>query len=652
MSSKSATGFLLLIGIVGVLTSAYLGFDLWQTQQRLEQDAQLSAREEVSRAAGEINAELRRLSQVGQSLADDAGSGRLKGEGLASRLHQVLSANTAVHSVGLAYAPFAFSRDRRLHAPSLARAGELFRRVQLEASVDYTKPEVEWYSKAIQKGSGWSDPVWVDELRGTTATYAAPFSASADAGANPPSGVVFLRVFVARVTEATRTPAVGSTGWTFLISRGGYAISHPLEQVVRNRVTISQIAEEDSDPSVLEAYEKALQGEGGLVERETRATGQGSWIAYEPISETGWTIVIVRIKDEVTIDDQFFRRRVIWVSVTAILGLISLASWFSLGLWAWQESHVALWWLVAFCSALLLCGMGVIRHVTYNQLSEREQKSVRILDHSGLQSFLRSEAGKAHSQTADDTVYVPTGVFIQSMEISGPNEVFAKGYVWQKLAKDLPAETSTGLILPDAVQVNLSEAYRRDHDGVETVGWYFEARVRQRFNLSRYPFDHEAVSLRLRTKNFDTGVVLVPDLDSYTLINPTSKPGLSEDLAMPGWHISGSFFDYKFSDYRSNFGMAGPWGREPVPDLSFNVSVKRNLLDPAIGNGIPLFVVVLMLFAMVASATTDQQGPGIAGFPPSAMMLVTPALFFAVLLAHIHLRETIQVYRVVFMEYI
>ena len=216
---------------------------------------------------------------------------------------------------------------------------------------------------------------------------------------------------------------------------------------------------------------------------------------------------IVRIKDEVAIDDQFFRRRVIWVSVADILGLISLANWFSLGLWAQQASHVVLWWLVAFCSALLLCGMGVIRHVTYNQLSEREQKSVRILDHSGLQSFLRSQAEKGRSQTAADTVYVPTGVFIQSMEISGPNEVFAKGYVWQKLAKDLPAETSRGLILPDAVQVNLSEAYRRDQDGVETVGWYFEARIRQDFNLSRYPFDHEAVSLRLWTKNFDTGVV-------------------------------------------------------------------------------------------------------------------------------------------------
>ena len=294
MSSKSATGFLLLIGILGVLTSAYLGFDLWRTQRGLEQDAQFSAREEVSRAAEEINAELRRLSQVGQSLADDAGSGRLKGEELESRLHQVINDHTAVHSVGLAYAPFAFSPDRRLYAPSLVRSGELFSRVQLEASFDYTKPEVEWYSKAIQEGSGWSEPVWVEELRGTTATYAAPFSSSADSTADSPSGVVFLRVIVERVTEATRTLTVGSTGWSILISRDGYAISHPLEQVVRSRVTISQIAEEDSDPSVLEAHEKALRGEGGVVERETRATGQGSWIAYEPVSETGWTTAIVR----------------------------------------------------------------------------------------------------------------------------------------------------------------------------------------------------------------------------------------------------------------------------------------------------------------------------------------------------------------------
>ena len=87
--------------------------------------------------------------------------------------------------------------------------------------------------------------------------------------------------------------------------------------------------------------------------------------------------------------------------------------------------------------------------------------------------------------------------------------------------------------------------------------------------------------------------------------------------------------------------MAGPWGREPVSDLSFNVSVKRNLLDAGIGNGIPLLVVVLMLFTMVASSTKDQPESEIAGFPPSRMMRVTSALFFVVLLAHIHLRETI-----------
>ena len=79
---------------------------------------------------------------------------------------------------------------------------------------------------------------------------------------------------------------------------------------------------------------------------------------------------------------------------------------------------------------------------------------------------------------------------------------------------------------------------------------------------------------------------------------------------------------------------------------------REYLLDVVISSGIPLIMVMIMLFAMLASSTRDEEESKLLGFNPSGVMRVGSALFFIVLLAHIQLRSSIQVQQVVFMEYI
>jgi len=112
------------------------------------------------------------------------------------------------------------------------------------------------------------------------------------------------------------------------------------------------------------------------------------------------------------------------------------------------------------------------------------------------------------------------------------------------------------------------------------------------------------------------------------------------------------FFDYKFENYDSSLGIPGRSSDAVVPELNFNVRIQRYLLDVIIGNGIPLMMVMVMLFAMLASSTRDQDESKLLGFNAASVMRVGSALFFIVLLAHIQLRSRIQVQQVVFMEYI
>jgi hypothetical protein len=117
-----------------------------------------------------------------------------------------------------------------------------------------------------------------------------------------------------------------------------------------------------------------------------------------------------------------------------------------------------------------------------------------------------------------------------------------------------------------------------------------------------------------------------------------------------GWTISASFFDYKFVEYQTDLGIPGQFEVGRRPELNFNVRLKRLLLDAMISNGIPLGIVLVMLFAILATSTTDEEESKLLGFNPSGVLRIGSALFFVVLLAHIQLRSRLDVDEVVFME--
>ena len=183
-----------------------------------------------------------------------------------------------------------------------------------------------------------------------------------------------------------------------------------------------------------------------------------------------------------------------------------------------------------------------------------------------------------------------------------------------------------GVDFPDAIQRQFEEAYRRRRDQVETVGWRFEATLRQVMDLSRYPLDHDNLAIRLLPKDYDRRVILVPDLASYTMINPSAKPGLEETLELSGWSIVGSFFDFKYGNYNTDFGIPDYESEESMPELHFNIELKRNVLNAVIANGIPLIIVVLMLFAIIVKTTDDVDESKLFGFNPSGVMRICSAL--------------------------
>src|SRR5205814_9716444 len=105
----------------------------------------------------------------------------------------------------------------------------------------------------------------------------------------------------------------------------------------------------------------------------------------------------------------------------------------------------------------------------------------------------------------------------------------------QTSRKGAEDHSSRGFIFPDAEQVTFTEAYHRSDATTDVTGWSFRATLRQSYSdASKYPFDGASLRIRFWHKEFDKAMVLVPDLDAYTLMIPGSLPGLQSGVSLPG----------------------------------------------------------------------------------------------------------------------
>ena len=191
------------------------------------------------------------------------------------------------------------------------------------------------------------------------------------------------------------------------------------------------------------------------------------------------------------------------------------------------------------------------------------------------------------SRERADVIVVPTGVFVQSLEFLDANSILMTGIIWQRYSQDasnwgVRPEPGTGIpIIFTKADINYREAvneiYRTREGNDEVIGWYIRAVLNQRFDFSDYPFDHEEVFLRMRHREFDRGVILTPDLASYTTTDPASIPGMErDDFFLSGWDVDRSFFSFRDNTYNTSFGVENPQTQHVTPELYFNISLIPN----------------------------------------------------------------------------
>ena len=248
--------------------------------------------------------------------------------------------------------------------------------------------------------------------------------------------------------------------------------------------------------------------------------------------------------------------------------------------------------------------------------------------------------------------FIPTGLFVQSIEFNSATNVRLTGFVWQRFQKGEEIPDEAQVVFAEAISISMELAYTvEDVESDEIIkGWYFVTELNERFDYSYFPFDRQSIWIRIWSKNFGENIVLIPDFDSYDSLNPRALPGLEKDFPLFNWELEKSYFNMRINSYNSNFGQKSFNNRNAVPELYFNIDVRRKFLNPFISHLFPLIIVLLMLFAIIMTVSRRKENSQLLGFNVSSVVASSTALFFVLLIAHVQLREELSSDRIVYLE--
>lgn len=161
--------------VLSCLACVAVGYMYWYQQRQLFNQAEQEARQILNRSVETMNSKFQLLKKLGSDIAQDLTENTLQEEAaIESRLKSIAQEYPEVFGVGIAYQPYSFSQDQRLYAPYFTEnnSGHLIFQ-PLQESYDYS--QAEWYTKTLQQGERWMEPLFGIAADTRIVDYIIPF---------------------------------------------------------------------------------------------------------------------------------------------------------------------------------------------------------------------------------------------------------------------------------------------------------------------------------------------------------------------------------------------------------------------------------------------------------------------------------------------
>jgi len=541
--------------------------------------------------------------------------------------------------VTVAFEPGRFLGKER-YAPFFNKSRNEFQFV--EDSYDYTSDELEtakWYTGVVRSGeASWSDPYYAQAAQAMVVDYGVPlFDADGEI-----MGMVDYTLSLSDFTRVVDSLSVGESGYGFTYDANGAILSHPDPANLMQNVFQLRHGKTEA---ILGKLKNASEG---VVEYQSTYTYKYSWFFFRELASTGWKSVLVFAEDDLLGASDQGRRKIIHVCIGASMFLIIFVAFL---IRIDRNDPKKLWWMVSAVSLIIVANIVAIWYLNLTtDFSLLRSDQERIVNKTILNKYVNRYDQDLFKLAQANYHKVPTGIFIESFELTA-FEASLIGKLWMKYPKPLYDTAPPAFYFPDTSAIEsrglVSEMISKvDHDDYVLVTWKFRVTLEQDFSYQQFPFEQNDVQVRILYPDLSKHVLLIPDLDSYYVLNPSARPGLNSAISVPSSETVSSYFTFENIEYQTTFGNTTPIADYPA--LQFSVVVKRIFLNPFIANIIPILIVALIMFIVlyVSSRNVDEK----AGVTTMNVIQSSAGFLFILLLAHVNERNRIVTPEIAYIE--
>jgi hypothetical protein len=541
--------------------------------------------------------------------------------------------------VTVAFEPGRFAGKER-YAPFFNKSRNEFQFV--EDTYDYRSADLDtskWYTGVVDSGqSSWSEPYYAQAAQAMVVDYGTPLL---DADGEI-IGMVDYTLGLSDFTRVVDSLSIGESGYGFTYDSNGAILSHPdPENLMQNVFRLK-------DGKTRATLDKLKNTPEGVVEYQSTYTYKFSWFFFRELVSTGWKSVLVFAEDDLLGASDQGRRKTIHVCIGVSVFLIILVAFL---LRVDRPDPEKLWWMVSALSLIIVANIVAIWYLNLTtDFSLLRSDQERIVNKSILNKYVNRYDRNLFKLAQVEYRKVPTGIFIESFELSA-FEASLIGKLWMKYPKSLYDSAPPAFYFPDTSAIEsrglVSEIISEVDQGDDVlVTWKFRVTLEQDFSYRQFPFEQNDVQVRILYPDLSKNILLVPDLDSYHVLNPSARPGLNGAISVPSSETVSSYFTFEDIAYQTTFGNRAPVADYPA--LRFTIVVKRIFLNPFIANIIPILIVALIMFIVlyIASREHDER----SGVTTMSVIQSSAGFLFILLLAHVNERNRIVTPEIAYIE--
>jgi len=634
----------------------YHVYDFFETKNKQEFTIKNEIVSETQKATIHINEYLRDVERIADHLASKISSGEIKKSEIAATLRDVHDKHRNIMGISVVYAPYRYSPNIDLYAPYSLEVDGQQRLVQLEDSYKYNEQgniNAEWYFKGMDRERVWNEPRYGLVAKAMVIRYTIRFYDNIEdrnAQRNP-AGIIFFNCSQSRIRKIMGDVDLGQTGYCFILSKDKQFVYHPDKDLTHKATNIESVFENPQYQNLRNVEEALdLHKPNEVFSVVDPSTGQMFWHTYQNTDNEQWKLVTNFPVDDIAININKTRRIYIDLILYSVLFLTFL---FALLYRVYNIEEIK-WNFPISISIVLITSVFLIWYCarTYAPPQELEKKMSSVFNHKAIDQFIKIRKEEASVKDLPEPVFIPTGLYIETIKMENTSDVTISGRVWNvvpkgnafPIKKDSSKMYTKGVSFINTVASSITPYLETvNEDSSKTINSRFTVTIRQYFDYTNYPFDYKGVATALQYVEPNKNVVLIPDLESYLYTNPSAKPGVDKNIVMSEYNFKSSFFFTLPVETSTSFGLKNNSISSNTHAMGVCMKLDRSILSSFVSFLLPYFVIIFLLFTLLLTMEETQR----SGFLGSAA-----GLLFTVLLSHYSLRTALQFDKIVYFEYL